>query len=152
MSRNGFFQAVKFSAVGVLNTAVDYTVFYVMLSVLNLDKSISQIIATALAMCTSYTINKYWTFKDKGKDKLRILKFIITNVISMSLTILFMNVFHDLLFVHEWANGLLSFVGASYRLEGDAAVMFCKIIASAFSFIVNFLGNKFWVFKSAKKE
>ena len=152
MSRSGIYQAVKFSIVGILNTAVDYTVFYVMLSVLNLDKSISQVIATALAMCTSYTINKYWTFGDRGKDKLQIIKFILTNIVSMSLTIVFMNIFHDVLFVHEWANNLLEIANVSYRLNGDVAVMFCKIVASVFSLVVNFLGNKFWVFKGAKKE
>lgn len=141
-------QAVKFATVGVVNTLVDYVIFYVALSVLNVDKSLSQVIATACAMCVSYIANKNWTFEKKGKTtKTQIAKFIITNLVSMCFTILFMNFFHDILAIHEWANSILKFINIPYRLEGDIGVMFCKIAGSLLSLVINFLGNKFWVFK-----
>ncbi|MBQ3181185.1 MAG: GtrA family protein [Clostridia bacterium] len=149
MSKESIKQAAKFSLVGVFNTAVDYGVFYVMLAFFNVDKSISQIFATAVAMCGSYIINKYWTFSQKGKSNTQIVKFILTNIVSMSCTIVFMNIFHDFLHIHEWANSLINIVGISYRLDGDVSVIFCKIVASFLSLVINFLGNKFWVF--AKK-
>ena len=149
MSKEGIKQAAKFSVVGIFNTLVDYAVFYVMLAFFNLDKSISQIIATVVAMCGSYIINKNWTFKASKNTKTQIVKFVLTNIVSMSLTIIFMDIFHEVLNLHEWANSLLSLVGITYKLDGDIGVMFCKVLASFFSLIVNFLGNKFWVF--AKK-
>lgn len=149
MSKEGIKQAAKFSLVGIFNTLVDYAVFYIMLAFLNLDKSISQVVATVVAMCGSYIINRNWTFKAVGNNKVQIVKFILTNIVSMSLTIIFMEIFHELLYVHEWANSLLSLVGITYRLDGDIGVMFCKVAASLLSLVVNFLGNKFWVF--AKK-
>lgn len=149
MDKESIKQAAKFSLVGVFNTLVDYAVFYVMLAFLHLDKSVSQIVATAVAMCGSYIINKNWTFKAGGKAKSQIAKFILTNVVSMSCTILFMSLFHDILNIHELVNSLLSLVGIKYRLDGDIGVMFCKVSASVLSLVVNFLGNKFWVF--AKK-
>lgn len=151
MKKESIKQALKFSLVGVFNTAVDYGVFYVMLSIFNVDKSISQIFATAVAMCGSYIINKYWTFKERGKQNtVQIVKFIVTNIISMCATIIFMNIFHDALHIHEWTNSILGIMGMSYRLKGDIGVMFCKIVASCISLVINFLGNKFWVFKSRK--
>lgn len=151
MNKESIKQAAKFSVVGIFNTAVDYIAFYIMLAFLNADKSVSQIVATAVAMCGSYIINKYWTFSQKGKrSNTRIIKFILTNIISMSCTIIFMNIFHDVLHIDEWANSLISLTGSSYILDADMGVMLCKIIASCLSFVINFVGNKFWVFNEKK--
>lgn len=150
MNKEGIKQAVKFSLVGIFNTVVDYSVFYVALALLNLDKSIAQIIATAVAMCGSYIINKHWTFKADGSSKTQILKFVLTNVVSMSCTIIFMSVFYDYFKIHEWANWLLAVLKTGYKLNQDLSVMLCKMAASVLSLVINFLGNKFWVFN--KKE
>ena len=151
MKKESIKQALKFGTVGVLNTLVDYIVFYIMLDAIHLDKTVSQIIATAVAMCGSYIINKHWTFGEHAKSKKRqIVKFVITNLIAMSCTIMFMSFFHDVLHIHNWANGILKSVGVGFRLEGNLGVMFCKIVASVVSMAVNFVGNKFWVFKNKK--
>ncbi len=153
MHKESIKQAFKFSLVGIFNTAVDYAVFYIMLAFVNADKGISQIFATAVAMCGSYIINKYWTFNNREKsNKKQIIKFVATNIVSMCFTIVFMILFHDLLHIHEWANTVLETIGITYRLNGDIGVMFCKIVASVFSLAVNFIGNKFWVFVGSKEE
>lgn len=150
MKKESIKQALKFGTVGILNTLVDYVVFYIMLAGLNVDKIWAQVVATAVAMCGSYIINKHWTFGEHAKSKKRqIAKFIITNIVAMSCTIVFTSFFHDILHVHSWANGLLKAFGTSFRLNEDMGVMFCKVIASLLSLIINFSGNKFWVFKSA---
>ena len=153
MKKDSIRQAIKFGAVGLLNTVVDYIVFYIALVLLNVDKSVSQVFATACAMCVSYIVNKNWTFKEKGRtSKAQVAKFIVTNIVSMSFTIIFMNFFHDVLGIHLWASNILKAVGISYVLDGDMGVMFCKIIASLLSFVINFIGNKFWVFKGSSKN
>ncbi len=153
MKKESVRQALKFSAVGVLNTLVDYGVFYIMLALFNVDKSVSQVFATAVAMSGSYIINRHWTFKEKGKAKKgQIIKFIATNLISMSCTIIFMNFFHDIIHIHQWVNSGFEALGVSFNLDGDIGVMFCKIAASVLSFAVNFVGNKFWVFKEKTKK
>lgn len=146
MDKESVKQAAKFSLVGIFNTLVDYGVFYVALAFLNLDKSIAQIFATVVAMCGSYIINKHWTFKSDGNTKSQIAKFILTNIVSMSCTIIFMSVFYDYFKIHEWANWLLTVFKTGYKLNQDLSVMLCKIAASMFSLVINFLGNKFWVF------
>lgn len=147
MNKESIKQAARFSLVGMFNTVVDYAVFYVMLSLCNVEKSISQIIATAVAMCGSYIINKYWTFSSREKSGVQVVKFVVTNMVSMTCTIIFMNFFHDLLKIHEVANSFFALVGIGFKLENDLAVMFSKVVASVFSLVINFLGNKFWVFR-----
>ena len=148
MTKESIKQALKFGAVGILNTLVDYGVFYVFIAFLNADKSVSQVFATAVAMCGSYLLNKRWTFGEKGKGKKRqIVKFIVTNMVAMVSTIIFMSFFHDGLKLHIFANNLLVAMKFPFVLNDDMGVMLCKILASFLSIVINFCGNKFWVFK-----
>lgn len=153
--RKNLLQIVKFGLIGVLNTALDYFLFFVFFSLLGLDKNLAQVIATALAMTNSYFFNRYWTFGKKGKVQVdEMWKFILVNLVSMCVTILCLNLFYDLLHLERLANAVLGAFGLSFRLEGDGAVMFCKLAAVPFSLAVNFLGNRLWVFRknSGKKE
>ena len=148
MTKESIKQAVKFGTVGIFNTLVDYGVFYIFIALLHVDKSISQVFATAVAMCGSYLINRRWTFGEKGKgQKRQIAKFVATNIVSMLCTIIFMSFFHDVLKLHLVANSLLEAIRAPFVLNEDMAVMLCKILASCLSIVINFIGNKFWVFK-----
>ena len=148
MTKESIKQVLKFGTVGIFNTFVDYCVFYVFIAFLNADKSVSQVFATACAMCGSYLINKRWTFGEKGKGKKRqIVKFIVTNIVAMLSTIIFMSLFHDVLELHIFANNLLVAMKFPIVLNDDMGVMLCKILASFLSMVINFCGNKFWVFK-----
>ena len=147
MTKESIKQALKFGTVGVFNTLVDYGVFYVFIAFLHTDKSIAQVFATAIAMCGSYFINKRWTFGEKGKgQKRQIVKFVITNIVSMLSTIVFMSLLHDAMKIHLLANSVLTGMSVPFVLSDDMGVMLCKIIASVLSMVINFLGNKFWVF------
>ena len=148
MTKEGIKQVFNFGSVGVFNTLVDYGVFYIFIAFLNADKSISQVFATAVAMCGSYLINKRWTFGEKGKgQKRQIIKFIATNLVAMVSTIIFMSLFHDGLKLHILANNLFETIRFPLLLNDDMGVMMCKILASVLSMVINFCGNKFWVFK-----
>lgn len=148
MKKNDVLQASKFALVGVINTLLDYVLFFVFFSLCRLDKNIAQILATAIAMTNSYLVNRYWTFQKTGAVKgQEIIRFIAVNVLSLLTTLLFLNLFYDWLLLHKLANQLLALVGIPFVLEGDWAVMFCKLLAMPFSLGVNFLGNRLWVFK-----
>ena len=147
------FQLVRFGLVGFLNTLVDYSVFYVMIAFLNLHKIPAQVVATGIAMCTSYLLNRKWTFHVEEKKNMgEIAKFVVINIVSMLTTILFTCLFHDILHVERLADGLLSILSVSYRLSEDMAVMVAKLLSMSFSVCVNFFGNKFWVFADKKEE
>lgn len=153
MKKSDFLQILKFGLVGVCNTALDYGLFYVFLSLLHFDKNVAQILATALAMVNSYLVNRYWTFNKTGTVQGReIWKFIGVNLLSLLTTLACLNLFHDVMALYIPANRVLSALGLNYQLSDKAAVMFCKLLAMPFSLAVNFLGNRLWVFRSTDEE
>ena len=151
-AKESVWQAVRFGMVGLLNTAVDYVVFYLLLTLVDMDKSIAQVFATLIAMANSYVWNRYFTFQKTGTVRVcEMVKFIVVNLVSMSITILGMNLLYDL-HIEQPVNAMLTSFGASYRFQGDAAVMLAKILAMPVSLAVNFLGNRLWVFRKNRKE
>lgn len=152
-SKKTIFQAVRFGIVGVFNTLIDYGFFYIFLAFANIHKSIAQVLATALAMCGSYLINRRWTFKKTGHGNFNeIIKFLAVNIFSMLVVIFFTHLFYDICHIENLFNSLLSAMNVNYVIAGDMAVMVSKACASVFSIILNFIGNKFWVFKAKAEE
>ncbi len=146
--KKNIFQIIKFGLIGILNTALDYFLFFVFFSLLNIDKNLAQVLATAIAMTNSYFFNRYWTFGKQGKVQIgEMWKFVIVNLVSMGVTILCLNLFYDFMHIENIANNIMESVGITYRLDGETAVMFCKLVAVPFSLAVNFLGNRLWVFR-----
>ncbi len=140
-------QAVRFGVVGVMNTLVDYGVFFILIAALHVHKGAAQVAATGVSMCGSFLLNRRWTFKKRGKGSLKeIVRFVMINLLSMATAIIFTHWFYDILHLERSMNALLSWMGISFALTGNLAVMFCKFASSAFSLTINFLGNKFWVF------
>ena len=104
-------------------------------------------------MVNSYLVNRYWTFNKTGSVKgQEIWKFIGVNILSLITTLVCLNLFHDVLSLHLFANRVFALLGIGYRLSGKAAVMFCKLLAMPFSLAVNFLGNRLWVFRAGEEE
>lgn len=148
MKKTDLLHAMKFALVGLFNTALDYGLFFIFFSLGRFDKNVAQICATALAMTNSYLVNRYWTFRKDGGIRLgEIWRFMAVNLASLLTTLGCLNLFYDMLALHEIVNHLFTVMGVSYSLEGDSAVLFCKLLAIPFSLAVNFLGNRLWVFK-----
>lgn len=119
-------QFIKFNLVGIINTAVDFAVF-TLLTILGMHHMISQVISYSCGVVNSYLWNKFWTFKQKrAVSGAEALKFIIVNIVSLGVSLIFLYIFRDKIGLH---------------------VMVSKVIATLFSLVVNFTGNKFWVFK-----
>ena len=149
MKKNDILQAVKFGTVGAFNTVFDYVVFYLFFALCNLDKNIAQVLATSLAMVNSYIFNRYWTFERRGHVQGReILRFLVVNAVALLTTLLCLNLFHDVFYLHELANRILLSIGSDFMLVGDNGVLFCKVLAMPFSLCVNFFGNRCWVFRN----
>jgi len=144
-------QLLRFGTVGVFNTLLDYGLFYVFISPLHLHKSIAQVFATAIAMCSSYLLNRHWTFGKAGRGHFgEMAKFVAVNLLSMLTVIFFTHLFYDVLHAERTVNAALASMGASFAFSGDMAIMLCKLFASVFSLMVNFFGNKFWVFQTKR--
>jgi len=118
----------RFSMVGVLNTAVDFLMFTLCQSVFSLGYSLSQIIGYSFGVINSFVMNKKWTFDDRKVNKKtfhEFMQFAVVNFISLSITIIAMNVLVKNL---------------------NVGVYTSKIIITLLAQITNYLGYKLWVF------
>ena len=123
-NKKNLIQIIKFGSIGIMNTAIDYLLFALFFSLCNIDKSIAQVLSTAIAMTNSYILNRYFTFSKKGSVKINeIWKFIIVNLVSMGVTIILLNLFYDVCHLELFANYILSAVSVPFSLSGDMAFL-----------------------------
>ena len=140
---------MKFIVVGVVNFLVDYGVLTLLNGVLGWPLVLSNSISYSCGVINSFLMNRYWTFKMKLKFfntynirlknrtihpvfiSVDFLKFIFVNLVSLGVNTLAVHILGDL-----------------YGMPNIVA----KLIATVFSFTVNFAGNKLLVFKSVPDE
>jgi len=118
-------QFVSYSMIGIISLLIDIIVYVLLSDFFLISKSLSKIISFILASINSFLGNKIFTFKLKSYNFREPLKFILLYSVSLiansSTHDFFLNVF----------DGFLPF-----------------IIASIVSIIINFGGQKLWVFKN----
>ncbi|AEF93645.1 GtrA family protein [Desulfotomaculum nigrificans CO-1-SRB] len=118
---------VIFSLVGLSNTLIDYLVFFLLYHWFSAYYLLAQVISYSCGAVNSYLLNKYWTFQKKNVPTgAEILRFIIINVLVLAVSSLSLYV-----------------VTKNFSFN----MFICKTIATGSSFAVNYIGNKFWVFK-----
>ncbi|MDR2515319.1 MAG: GtrA family protein [Christensenellaceae bacterium] len=128
--REWFLQAVKFGLVGVLNTAIDYSAFW-LLTLLPFFKAnylLAQVISYGLGLCNSLFFNKRWTFAQKSKmSGAQLAGFLAVNLAALGVSSGVMYLLREGLFMNLYG---------------------AKLIATVFSMGVNFVGSKLLVFKT----
>lgn len=141
---------LKFMVVGAINFGVDAGIGSLLNGVLGVPLVIANTISYSCGVINSYVLNMFWTFKirykffspytinpgrkfEKGLKiwffSVPFLQFIFVNLISLGVNDLSMNI-------------LVTGYGLPY-IEG-------KILATVFSFVVNFAGSKLLVFREKK--
>lgn len=114
----------RFLIAGIIVLVVDASFYYLLLFFL--QPSLSKAIAFICGTTAAYLLNKFWTFKKSGYCHKEIIKFIILYLGTMSV-----NVGINSLFLSYSNNFPLSYV-----------------IATAITASINYLGQKFIVFKN----
>jgi putative flippase GtrA len=65
-------EALKFGAVGGINTVVNYALFNALVLTVLADGQLkATVIATVVATTSSYFMNRHWTFRDRSKSAMR---------------------------------------------------------------------------------
>lgn len=114
----------KFLLVGGSSTLIDF-IIYLLLS-MHLDITISKVLSMVVASFFSYMVNKKWTFVYDGKTNFNLIfKYIFSQLINISVNT-FVNTF-----IYNWL--------------GLKIIAF--VIATGVAMIVNYLLQKFLVFK-----
>jgi putative flippase GtrA len=117
-------QLLKFVLAGLLSVSTDLASYFLLSQVLpiNISKGLSFVLGSIVA----YLINKYWTFQQPKVSKWEIFRFALLYLFSF--------------IVNVASNHLaLSFFGLPK--------IFAFVLATGLSATINFLGQKFIVFK-----
>ena len=122
---DGGIRFIKFGMVGVINTLVNWIIFFI-LNALGMYYILANIIAYILGTVNSYLWNTLWVFKYKDKASTETtIKFIILNLIGLGLNTGILYVLVDLC-------NLNKFIGL--------------VTTTAIVMIINYIVNKLWVF------
>lgn len=114
----------RYVSVGVLNTAIHWVCFGVMLSLIGMNQAISNLVAFCVAVTFSFFVNAKWTFKSKATTG-RYVAFVIFMGAMAALT------------------GYIA-----DRLHAPALIT--MIAFSGFSLVAGFIYSKFIVFRDIK--
>jgi putative flippase GtrA len=124
-------QTLKFIMVGIINTIVGFSIFYLSLEVFHFNYLVSLIISHIIGVINSYLWNKSWTFNIHYHSFSMVFKFgltyLLTFIINSVLLVLLVEVFNQ--------NPVIS-------------QLFSMVITTAISFV----GQKYWSFKVKKME
>lgn len=116
---------IKFGMVGVLNTLVNWIIFFI-LNLFGMYYILANIIAYTLGTINSYLWNTLWVFKYREKASAdTTIKFIILNLVGLGLN-----------------TGILYVLVDLYNLNKFIGLVITTIIVM----IINYVVNKLWVF------
>lgn len=138
-------QVAKFGLVGVLNTAVDFGILNVLIFATGFDKGLELAILNVgsftVALTNSYFWNKWWVFGGQGaaKTRMEFVQFIVISVIAAAVS-------------STIVGGMTGYIAPPGGLSSEQWANIAKVFAVIFSFVWNFLGYKFIVFRRAVPE
>lgn len=129
----GIVEFIKFGLVGVMNTAVDFLVYTVLLWV-GVHYLASQLISYSAGTLNSYAVNKLWTFKGQGSSlradrkstRAEFIRFLALNGGTLLLSVV-------LLYVSKEGLGL--------------PPLLAKLLVTGVTVAANYAGSKLWVFR-----
>ena len=143
---------VKFGLVGVLNTFVDFAVFYVMdcwiiqngptltfwgLSIVT-GPYLSNAISYLTANIHSFLWNRLWTFQKKGRiSRGEVLRYIVTSAGYLLISTIGLTIF-----IHVFSLPTLSSI-----IQKEWINPLAKLPTFCITIFYNYLMNKFWVFQ-----
>jgi len=123
-----FKQFIKFNIVGILNTLVDLAVFSALTGLAGFSDTPAKTVSYSCGVLNSYLWNSKWTFKtERKRTGKEILLFLVVNLVSYgaSLAVLYA--------CRNW----LHIENSTVR----------NLIATPVSVVINFAGNKLFVFR-----
>lgn len=121
-------QFVSFNLIGLVNTAIDYAVFQLLVWA-GLFYIGAQVISFGAGMVNSFIMNRSITFKHKqrtGLTRAQVLRFAALNGGVLLCSLLLLYLFVDLGGLHYWLS---------------------KLLVTAVTVVINFAGSRHWVFR-----
>lgn len=151
ISSKTYIALTKFGVVGGLSFMIDLGIYYTLSQFA--PTYIAKATAIVLATYVNYSMNKRWTWGKSDKNSQRLFKYMFLYAISGTI-----NVLANEYFLQTLPQAFLSLdiISAANVTKPLAAVkinkFFAVIIATVFGMVVNFLGQKIWVFKQSGNQ
>ncbi|EKQ50527.1 MULTISPECIES: GtrA family protein [unclassified Clostridium] len=117
-------ELLRFLVGGGSAVLVDYIVYRVLLS-FGIDTAVSKAVSFICGSIVGFIINKLWTFESKNFSKSEIFRYIILYTITAG--------------INAWINNIVLYL---FSIQ-----VFAFLCATGVSTVLNFLGQKFFVFK-----
>ncbi len=116
---------IKFAMVGILNTGLDFIVFYLLYDIAGFYYLYAHIIAFTVAATNSFLLNALWTFRrlDRARIYFQLISFFVITICAMAIS------------------SFIVFVAVGY-----INVYLAKILATMVAMGFNFLGVNFITF------
>jgi putative flippase GtrA len=142
-------QLTKFGLSGLTAATIDFLIYYACSSFL--PTPLAKGIGFCVGTYVTYNLNKYWTWRKNDKSKLRLAKFISLYGISMIINIAVNQYGLHIIPENEFLLSIRPEEGFPKELFAfKLHKIFAFALATAVSSVVNFLGQKLWVFREAK--
>lgn len=144
-------QAGKFSAVGIINTLLDFAILNIFATILGWPRIPSNIISTTVAMTFSFFANRQLVFKPSGKSYFRQATLFLI-VTAFGLYVLQNGIIYGLTELWTWPLDLAYLLVENLGLGGVFSLDFvytngAKAAATLVSLVWNFILYKKVVFK-----
>ncbi|MEG2076711.1 MAG: GtrA family protein [Victivallaceae bacterium] len=122
---------IKFCLVGGVNTGISMLVFVALVKYCHLTPELASLISYCAGLLNSYLLNKFWTFRSGERTSgTLIAKFIVVNLIALAINLLVIALCFRIFQINEYIS---------------------QLIALVFSTLVNFIGNRRFVFKKSNQ-
>ena len=144
-------QFLKFCIVGASSTAIDFTIYMLLIERLHIDRVLgvslmvgrllAQFASFACAVSNGFYWNSRWTFRtEPGKDwKATYFRFVLTNTIGLALNVTILSVVS-----HFVPDALTNALAGRLR---DPDGFLGKVCATLVVVFWNFTASKYWTFK-----
>ena len=130
----------RFIVSGICAVATDMIFYYILSNFI--DISIAKGTSFLIGTITAYLMNKYYTFEKKEKSLTEVIKFLCLYLVSLCANI-GVNKLSFVIFP-------VLFKYISFLDNYQMIKLFAFLAATGTSTIINFLGQKFWVFKKGE--
>lgn len=151
ISRDTYIELTKFGIVGGLCFGLDLALYYFLTEYFLVPTFIGKSISVVSATFLNYYLNKTWTWGQNNRDSKRFARYMALYIVSGFLNVLSNEVFLSVLPNNEFQMFITDPAASvqkpflALKLDKFLAVIGATIVGM----IVNFVGQKLWVFKNS---
>jgi len=131
---------LRFAIVGSVNTALDFSILFILTMLFNIPKELANFISTSVSFLFSFFANKKYTFKSTSKNLKR--QFLLFTIVTL----------FGLWVIQTIIITAITPVFTNLGINKPAALLISKLIATAASLIWNYALYSRVVFKKPKNS